>query len=362
MRVFLFLYLPTRSTFSHFEPLITKSWIEFCFCEVFEWFILKIGCKRKCPIVDTDSFCYSKIFLHLHPFEWTRMHSGHKPSGIIGSNREESDIKSFWKSFSDFFHKWPISRISCEVSSPIPDFPCKSSPESFVPIGDPTSWEVLTRDECDFTFADFLSIPPVHIDDVLDPAIFEVLLITKSCIYRHMISSGKFPESYYIHMIVVIVGENHEVELRKVRKSYSWCRKSSWSCPLNRTRTVTPDRIGEEIDSLCLDEECGMSDIGNFHGFTFMSRLWFYRMNMPFFPERNSLIQDPFPEGEETIFSFFSEKFFFCFGKSKCFSRVPSDIVEFFSIKMIVYFSCISLTGYSSIHEKYNPWEKSSGR
>ena len=127
-------------------------------------------------------------------------------------------------------------------------------------------------------------------------------------------------------------------------ESHPWCCISLWSCPLHRTGTIAPNWIRYEIDSLCLDEKRSMSDIGHFHGFTFMSCIWFYGMNMSLFPERDSLIEYPFPESEEPIFSFFSEKFFFRFSKSKCFPRIPSDVMKFFSIKVIILLSDIPST------------------
>ncbi len=154
-------------------------------------------------------------------------------------------------------------------------------------------------------------------------------------------------------MIVVIMRKKHEIDFWKIRKVYSWSGISFWSKPLDWTCTFRPNRISKDIESTSLYQNSRMSYICDDSTFIVMNFDRFYWMYFSFFPKRNPLVEDPSKKCKKSVLSFFSEKFFFCFCKTKCFSGIPPNIIEFFPIKMIAFFTFVTFARELMIHKKY---------
>lgn len=94
-----------------------------------------------------------------------------------------------------------------------------------------------------------------------------------------------------------------------------------------------------------------MSNVGNNDSFMY-SFFWSCRGYCSFSPFRLFTVEHPIDKSTFFIIASFY---------AKRFSRRPADIIESFSIKMIIFFSLISLTCIKNIYAKKNDSSDSKG-
>ncbi len=139
-------------------------------------------------------------------------------------------------------------------------------------------------------------LPPVHLHHIFDPAFFEIFPIPESRIDRGIsFLTLESSERSDIHMIVVVVREKDDIDLWEILEANPYVSIASWSYPLPRTGTLTPDRIGEDIDPVSLYEVRGMPNIGKtdalYHSFS-----WFDLSDRSFFPLCFFAVEEPVDE------------------------------------------------------------------
>ena len=161
-------------------------------------------------------------------------------------------------------------------------------------------------------------------------------------------------------MIIVIVWEKDGIERWEIIERDTRIGISLGSCPLHRTRSLAPDRICQEVESMGLYEYSCMSDIGHLRRVTIVFEHWFDWCDFSFFPERYFLIEYPLIEWEESVFAFSAKKLFLCLCQAKCLSGTPTDIEKLSTIKMIRCISSMTLARMVTIHQKDNTSETQS--
>lgn len=152
---------------------------------------------------------------------------------------------------------------------------------------------MLSRNKVDFYFFPIFCvenlIPPIHIDSVLDSAFHHIITIPESGINTRIVSSIiEGSKGFDIHVIIVIVREEDNVDGRKIRKLYTRFYEPLGSNETEWARTMRVDRISDDIYSLDLDEERCMADIGDNEILSIMIFFDLYRSDFFFLPVVNS--------------------------------------------------------------------------
>ena len=83
-----------------------------------------------------NSFFDAELLLHSECFTGSCMDLLEHPTGVVCSDRQESNVESFRIFVSDFVDEFPVSRITCKIKCFSVDFENETSPKCFVAVGD----------------------------------------------------------------------------------------------------------------------------------------------------------------------------------------------------------------------------------
>src|SRR5689334_16712678 len=85
-----------------------------------------------------------------------------------------------------------------------------------------------------------------------------------------------------IHVVIVIVRQQHDIDLRQVIEGDAGRIAAPRPCKAEWARSFREDRVGENVRSCSLDQETGMADEGYpqpFGDLLWRSILWEWRWN-----------------------------------------------------------------------------------
>ena len=138
---------PCGSSVSYFKYLPLVFFLFFCLTKIDKRIILVIISQIKSRVMDAYGFFDFELSLYLHSFEWISMYWCPKPTRLIGSNRNQSDIKSFLIFFMDMRHKISIPSISGKIECFSAYFYSKTSPKSSISISHSSGRKMLSREK-----------------------------------------------------------------------------------------------------------------------------------------------------------------------------------------------------------------------
>ena len=205
---------------------------------------------------------------------------------------------------------------------------------------------MLGRDKVKPQISETAVLPPVELFDIFYATLFEILFVSESCIYRHTMSLRQFLERHYIHVVIVIVGDEYCIDMWEFGKINPRIHIPLGSEPSDRARSLRPYRVGENIFAIYLYEEGRMSDKGDLYSASDML-FWDKGCDRSFFPWVFASFDDPFRKCYEfssfsIVLAFEFERLFFA----------PPEVIKMFAVKVIARFASIFPTCPKIIPQK----------
>lgn len=109
----------------------------------------------------------------------------------------------------------------------------------------------------------FKPVPPIQLPRNLKTLLQEKILVAKGRHHDGLVLIMKFAQCRQVHMIIVVVAEQDELNGRQFIKWDARRMKPFWPGKAERTCPLAPNRIGEDIEPVHLYQECAVIDKGD---------------------------------------------------------------------------------------------------
>ena len=131
-----------------------------------------------------------------------------------------------------------------------------------VPVGQAAARKVARRRRGHFDVAEARGLAPVELADAIrrHPPSFQMRAGAEGNDEDGAPSGREPPDRRHVEMVVVIVRDEHGVELGKILESDRRREKPPGPDPGRRRDPIAPDRVGEEAAAVDLDERGGVSE------------------------------------------------------------------------------------------------------
>jgi len=156
--------------------------------------------------------------------------------------------------------KCAVARIPREVHASARARYQKTHPKVSLSIDEPASGEMTAAFRNDRDRLDVERLTPVELAYTLDPVSFEHRTIAQPddelgiVLFRERIQGGD------VHMIVVVVTDEDKIDRRKLGECQSRGMTSAWTDKREGARAFGPDRVGQQVDAVELNECRGVVD------------------------------------------------------------------------------------------------------
>ena len=106
------------------------------------------------------------------------------------------------------------------------------------------------------------AVPPVHLDHLGDPPLPEPLAEPQRHEEPRLVLAGQAVHRRRVEVVIVIVGDHDRVDRREVGEGETRWDEAARPGEADRTRSVTPDGVSQNVDPVELDQERGVADPG----------------------------------------------------------------------------------------------------
>ena len=173
----------------------------------------------------------------------------HEPARIVRPNRNHHEIE--WAvSSADVIELRMVGRIGSEEDAFPPHLEREPAPQCLIAIAEPSGTEVSGGNGRDAEVAHDRVVPPVQLDDRARAPPADVGPESKRDDPRRVrVSPSQLPDRWLIEMIVVAVREQNDVQWRKVIDRHRRIHDAARTGPLNGERSLTEDRVREDVES-----------------------------------------------------------------------------------------------------------------
>src|ERR1700688_4862678 len=171
----------------------------------------------------------------------------HKPSWLVGAYRNQGKIHRT-KAIRDLLEMTRICGVPAEVNFLSIDVQNVASPKTLVRVEKAATGEMLSRGERDFqTIAYFHRLPPIQFKDMFRAKGFDLFLISKGNKNQWLKAVNESPKRCEIHVIVVVMTDKDNINVRKIIKRNSGLSGSFRANRGERADTFTPNGICQNV-------------------------------------------------------------------------------------------------------------------
>src|SRR6185369_4224481 len=217
--------------------------------------------QRKRPEVRCDTYPGAESLVRIYGLPWRTMHFAHEPLRPKSSDGQDGK-PDIGKALGDEMEV----RAEAGVGGEVDGAACSEvrrwhqhepAPQRGVAVERSASGEVLCR------YADQLHssvqlnlIPPIHLMCAPITELLEATAVAEPGIKLRIVFAPELPERPDIHVVVMVVTEQHSVNLRQILKTNSRRTYPCRSHPLQRARSSRPYRIRQDVQPEHLEKKC----------------------------------------------------------------------------------------------------------
>jgi len=186
----------------------------------------------------------------------------HHPSGLVRPDRDRDEIERAM-SRTDPLEALEITRITGEEEASLGPRDHPRRPEGLAVVAQAAFAPMLGRQASDRHAASIDGLPPVELQDPLDALPTQQIAIGQwHQEERLRVALGQGTQGRQIEVVIVIVGDDHEVDRRQVLQRHPRRHEAPGAQEGDRARRLGPDRIGQEGHVIHLHEQGRMTDPG----------------------------------------------------------------------------------------------------
>lgn len=178
------------------------------------------------------------------------VHRAHEPFGFVGSDRKEGKARTP-ETCPDLLEMRSECRVGCEVDRASRRFEPIPAPKRSIAIIQAAGGEVVGGDTCDGAVA----LPPIQFRFGSDPVPIQNCGDAERNEEAGVVNGRDAFEGCDIQVVVVIVAEQNEVDLRQAFEGEAGRDETLRTSPGEWAGTIAPDGVCEDIQASMLNEE-----------------------------------------------------------------------------------------------------------
>ena len=139
-----------------------------------------------------------------------------------------------------------------------------SAPKAFLPIEQAARRKMLRWHEGYFErIVDLNHLPPIELTQILEPERPEEPRVAGGSKHGRGEAFSELDQRRDIQMVIVVVAQENDVDLRKVRERHPGLAHAPGTDPAKRACALRPDRVGQDGGAAGLDQKRRMVDEGD---------------------------------------------------------------------------------------------------
>ena len=203
--------------------------------------------------MDREAAACAQGEVRLHGLVRIDVLRAHEPAGTVGANGQQREGRRP-EAIPDLLEVRPPARVPGEVDAPGGASHEEGPPEQVVPIREPPLGPVLRRREGDRHRGQRRGLPPVEILRVRDAGGLQQGTGAEPREDARFMLPREAPEGGQVEVIEMAVADQDAVDPRELLEAHPGLLVARGAQPGSRPHALRPDRIGEQVHAIELDQ------------------------------------------------------------------------------------------------------------